>query len=231
MDMKDTLLAAAGLLGGSGGGGGGGGGYVASDWLDPAKPIGDIHSDAATISVTVGGRTGITSVEMPNLTTAPEGFVSGCTGLVSCSFPSLSKPSKNMFSNCMSLLNVALPQATPGGSSDPYVFNNCRSLIGVDYGKTGTDGISNTHFQSCLKLNTLVLRSTSVVPLLGTGAFTSSPFASGKSGGTLYVPSSLVSEYTQATNWSTILGYANNQIKAIEGSIYETQYADGTPIS
>lgn len=26
------------------------------------------------------------------------------------------------------------------------------------------------------------------------------------------------------------LGYANNQILPIEGSIYETKYADGTPI-
>ena len=49
--------------------------------------------------------------------------------------------------------------------------------------------------------------------------------------GKLYVPSSLISSYQAATNWSTILGYANNQILPIEGSMYETQYADGTPIT
>ena len=58
----------------------------------------------------------------------------------------------------------------------------------------------------------------------------SNPFANGKSGGTLYVPADMISSYQSATNWSTILGYANNQILPIEGSIYETQYVDGTPI-
>ena len=51
------------------------------------------------------------------------------------------------------------------------------------------------------------------------------------SGGTLYVPQALISTYQSATNWSTILGYANNQILPIEGSIYENQYADGTPFT
>jgi hypothetical protein len=50
-------------------------------------------------------------------------------------------------------------------------------------------------------------------------AFNNSPFAAGKSGGTLYVPSAQVAGYQAAANWSTILGY--NSIRAIEGSEYE----------
>lgn len=46
---------------------------------------------------------------------------------------------------------------------------------------------------------------------------------------TLYVPSALVSEYSTATNWAT--DAASRTILPIEGSIYETQYADGTPIT
>ena len=65
--------------------------------------------------------------------------------------------------------------------------------------------------------------------LSNVNAFTGA-FASGGTGGTLYVPQALIASYQSATNWSTILGYANNQILPIEGSIYETQYADGTPI-
>ena len=45
----------------------------------------------------------------------------------------------------------------------------------------------------------------------------------------LYVPSALVSDYATATNWAT--NAANRTVLPIEGSIYETQYADGTPIS
>lgn len=86
-------------------------------------------------------------------------------------------------------------------------------------------------FSGDSNLSTLIIRNSSVVTLANINVFNNTPFATGKAGGTLYVPQALVSQYTQATNWSTILGYANNQILPIEGSIYETQYADGTPIA
>ena len=83
----------------------------------------------------------------------------------------------------------------------------------------------------CTKLTTIIIRNTSVSSLSNINNLGSTPFASGGTGGTLYVPQSLIASYQSATNWSTILGYANNSIAAIEGSIYETAYADGTPIS
>lgn len=83
----------------------------------------------------------------------------------------------------------------------------------------------------CAALSTLILRSTTVVNLQNVNAFSNTPFASNGSGGTLYVPQALIADYQAATNWSTILGYTNNQILPIEGSMYETQYADGTPIT
>lgn len=59
------------------------------------------------------------------------------------------------------------------------------------------------------------------------------PFASNNEAdiATLYVPSALISSYQSASNWATILARAGKNIAAIEGSIYETQYADGTPIA
>lgn len=81
--------------------------------------------------------------------------------------------------------------------------------------------ISTSMFATSPNFNTLIIAKNSVVPLQGTSAFANTPFASGGTGGTLWVPSALKSSYLIATNWSTILGYANNQIKAIEGSIYE----------
>ena len=66
------------------------------------------------------------------------------------------------------------------------------------------------------------MKSNTTCYLGNVSAFTGTPFASGGTGGTLYVPQDLISSYQADTKWSTVLGYnANNQIKAIEGSPYE----------
>ena len=105
-------------------------------------------------------------------------------------------------------------------------FSGCTALEAVDL----RGSLTVQSFNGCTKLATVVIRATSVVSLSNINAFNNTPFASGKAGGTLYVPQALIASYQAATNWSTILGYANNQILQIEGSIYETQYVDGTPI-
>lgn len=110
------------------------------------------------------------------------------------------------------------------------VFYNATGINTIDFSNQLTASFSNNYFRYS-NLTNLILRNSSVVPLVATGAFNNTPFASGGTGGTLYVPSSLISSYTSANNWSTILGYENNQILPIEGSIYETQYADGTAIT
>lgn len=138
------------------------------------------------------------------------------------------------FNSCSSLQGIVLPSVKQinGGT---YMFSGCSALayadFGDEYATVGSIGIGVAFFNNCAALETLILRTTSkVVPLSVSTALNGSPFASGKSGGTLYVPSALISSYQSATNWSTILGYANNSIEAIEGSQYENYYADGTPI-
>ena len=91
--------------------------------------------------------------------------------------------------------------------------------------------IRGSAFANDSNLNTLIFRNENAIrPLENINAFNGTPFASGKSGGTLYVPNSLKSAYQSATNWVTILGYTNNNIESIEGSQYENYYADGTAI-
>ena len=103
--------------------------------------------------------------------------------------------------------------------------------IGTSF-STESAGIRNNAFNGASAMNVLILRKSSgVVPLQNINAFGNTPFASGKSGGTLYVPNSLISAYQSASNWVTILGYATNSIQKIEGSIYANAYADGTVIS
>lgn len=118
------------------------------------------------------------------------------------------------------------------------VFDSCAKLKVADLGASLED-LNNSVFNKCSLLTTVIMRSNSVVPLGGIGVFNSTPFASGGTGGTLYVPNDLISSYQGASNWSTILGYANNQIKSIESTHTDPNapidltlyYADGTPIS
>lgn len=117
-------------------------------------------------------------------------------------------------------------------------FRNAGStLTTLDFG-TSMTSIGQTSLYACSGLTTIILRSSSLVSLGGTNAFTNTKFASGGSGGTIYIPKSLYdhlgdntsSDYKAATNWSTINGYGTITWAKIEGSIYENAYADGTPI-
>lgn len=125
-------------------------------------------------------------------------------------------------------LKIALTKWT---YSSGYAMQTNTAVIAFDL--EAAYQLPANNFNGCTQLSTLILRHNGVVSLQNTNAFTNTPFASGKAGGTLYVPQALIASYQSATNWSTILNYGSgeqNQILPIEGSIYETQYVDGTPI-
>lgn len=171
------------------------------------------------------------SVTLPNATNGMNrgNCFYNCSGLTSADLRSLDKAGTGMFRGCSSLPKMALPAINALGQS---AFYDCRALAAVDIGPNLSATPGNTCFGNCSVLKAVVLRrTTGITPLGNINIFQNSPFASGGSGGTLYVPQALISTYQSATNWSTILGYANNQILPIEGSIYETQYADGTPVA
>ena len=131
------------------------------------------------------------------------------------------------------LQTVVIPSV---GSFGTYAFaqlNADSTLKSADFNHTGSSAsMANNMFSNESGLETLVLRRTSGIVSLGNiNTFVVTPFASGKSGGTLYVPSSYLSGYKSATNWSTVIEYANNMILPIEGSYYQTHYADDTDIS
>ena len=110
-------------------------------------------------------------------------------------------------------------------------FRGNNKLKTVDMESLSPNKIGNNAFFSST-FDTLILRQEDAPILINsTQTFDATKFASNGAGGTLYVPQALISEYQADSIWRTILGYTNNQIKAIEGSVYETQYADGTPIA
>lgn len=232
-------------------GGGGGGGRWTDDDIASRNYTGDITIDGNTIVSYAFYSSGITSVSAPNYSgTIPEYAFQNCSSLQTVDMPSLyglsrfvfadctslssiSVPnlqvinSEKIFENCSSLEVIVLPKATSIGGGN--VFKNCTSLEKVDIG-TSVSSMANNTFLGCAAMNTLIIRKNGVPTIWSTNVFDGTPFASDGIGGTLYVPSAQISNYQSATNWSAILGYANNQIKAIEGSQYETEYADGTPI-
>lgn len=204
-----------------------GGGGVSWDDIVMRNYSGDIVVPNATqIDDYSFNNTGITSLSAPNVTSIGASCIYNNTSLTSINLPKLQRSDNyGMARNTNANLKaIVLPAMTTTGT---YLAE--RVYATLDF--TALSNIVANAFRSWYG-KVLILRKSDAICTLANASttFQSSPFASGGSGGTLYVPQALISSYQSATNWSTILGYANNQILPIEGSIYETQYADGTPI-
>jgi hypothetical protein len=98
--------------------------------------------------------------------------------------------------------------------------NACQYLELVDIGNAKS--IAANTFANCYKLQTLIMRRTSVTTCANVSAFLNTPVR-GRSGLTakIYVPESLIDSYKAASVWSTINGYGYVEWCAIEGSDYE----------
>lgn len=236
---------------------GGGGGYSIDEIIERSAITGDITYSGSVSNLPVGAlsETSITSfvsesilnnsygyafrnckslksVNLPNFSPNTNSQCSymfeGCSALEDIKIPKFKRSAGNIFQNCSSLKMLVLPKVNY--ALGMYFANGCSSLETVDLGGDISGNLCTGNGFSNSGLKTLILRRTGSILTTSANNFSNSPFADGGTGGTLYVPQDLISRYQSATNWSTILGYANNQILPIEGSIYETQYADGTPI-
>ena len=217
---------------------------ISSGWTD--KQILTANAPSGEVSITlsanlpqyaVSGRTKITKLTIDFGSsygfTATYGYaVVANTGCTSYTFIG----SGNKTIPAYTFANNTAHTATFRGSWGQIGQNAFRPVSGISAGaittldySSGTGNIDANAFYSCNSLSKIIIRSTSVKALGNTSAFTTSNrWKSGGSGGTLYVPQRLISSYQSASNWSTILGYSTNNITSIEGSAYETKYADGT---
>lgn len=98
--------------------------------------------------------------------------------------------------------------------------NACQQLAVCDIGKAKS--IAANTFENCYKLQTLIMRRTSVTTCANVSAFLNTPLR-GYSSRTaeIYVPESLIDSYKAASVWTTINGYGYVTWKKLEGSIYE----------
>lgn len=202
-------------------------------------------------------RTG-TSFEDEDIVTIGANAFRGWTTLQDLSLPNLVTIGDSAFYGCSAIKNFYFPKATTiaganafngAGTANSVIvlpllatypnMNAINSFKGkaVDLGAS-ISTIKGYMFNNCTNMVTLVLRKATVAGLDNINALNNTPFASGKAGGTLYVPQALISSYQSASNWSTILGYATNQIKSIESTHTDPNapidltlyYADGTLI-
>ena len=217
--------------------------YTDTQWL--VKTVdGPVYYTGTSIP-TLDGFQKVTEFSAPNWV---NGFGANflfrnCYLLEKVSLPKVTRfTGTDKFKNCRKLQMLVLPSLGKGASASNSMqaildgFNSCSILQVIDV--YAPYSFPSKSFLNCTVLDTLIIRNRSnassakpIASLAAIDAFSGTPFASDGAGGTLYVPSADISAYQEATNWSAILGYENNQILPIEGSIYETQWADGTPIT
>lgn len=154
----------------------------------------------------------VTAINNSEVTTIGQYALRGCTALQSIDCPAATTVATYAFYGCSALASVNFPLVESIGT---YGFRGCSALEIVDF--PVLTSIAANSFYACSKLATLILRSSTVCTLANVSAFTSTPFASGGKGGTVYVPGDLIESYQAATNWSSL---AVTWV-AIEGSEYE----------
>lgn len=171
---------------------------------------------------------GIQSLELPNCTEIGSNGLRGLTTLTNLKIHNVTKLNMDALNGSSAFTVLAIPKCT---STTTRSFNNNTNLKTLEIATCSAQ-------LAAVKLTTIILRKNSVVTLDATSNLNSTVWGSSGTGGTLYVPSDLVSSYQSASNWSTILGYTNNQIKSIESTHTDPTapidltlyYADGSPL-
>jgi hypothetical protein len=192
------------------------------------KSLVHLETDIQHMAITMKQYNNLVDIKAPNLLITSQerelAYFENCINLTTVELDSAELLGRSIFAGCSKLSNIYIPNViTICGST----FDGNASLELLDLPKVTSIGYAQVEanygrvFRACTKLKTIILRANEVCTLFGSSNFANMPFASNGSGGTLYVPQDLISAYQSANNWNTILGYPNNQIKAIEGSIYE----------
>ena len=214
-------------------------GYVASGTAGTVTVLGSntLQLSVYAVLLTILARTGTGIITIPTV-----------KKIGSASFRTWSTPTALHFidleeitgtytiSNSSSIQTIVIekPVSITGGS-ETFYGNSKLATVDINL----FTGFRNYSFENCTLLTTLILRNTTIQGMTSTNIFNNTPFKSGGAGGTIYIPKVLYdhlgdgtsNDYQAASNWSSIYNRGVITWAKIEGSIYETQYADGTPIS
>lgn len=229
-------------------GGGGGGGDSAFDKYLSGQDV-EIRSNITSLKANAITADNITKIILPECTTlgiyaiagavvAANGTQNSFTKLEELKLPKVSTIDHRSISNISGsspLKSVVLPSLTAIVSGTTrYAFHNNGTKY-YDFGSpsiVSCDLANGRPFFNNNQIEAIILRYGGVVTIGATNIFYKTNTNSIDLGNTafIYVPSAFLEDYKVATNWATIYASYPNMFKTIEGSIYETQYADGTPI-
>lgn len=171
-----------------------------------ANTVTSITSQAASVrNRAFSNCTSVVSISLPAAKTVGNWAFMQCSKLATVSLPEATTLGSAAFSTCAALTSVTIPKVTSLPSQCMY---NCTSLQKIDL--PAVTSISDSVFMMDSKLTAVILRSATLVTLGNKSAFSNSGISAGT--GYIYVPSSLVSSYKTATNWSTYAAH----IRAIE---------------
>ena len=199
----------------------GGGGDFLESWLAKTLEAVDSDVECAIDESQFAFQANLKTVNLPNAVSyfgrdSAKAF-SGCSALERVNLGKITKLNGRVFYGCTNLIEVIAPMVT---ESHDYVFGNCTAIEKLDFPSLTWLRYGNT-FNGATKLHALILRANQVVTLQNVNTFANTPFESGGTGGTVYVPSALIESYQTATNWSTLYAAGTCNFVAIEGSEYE----------
>ena len=149
----------------------------------------------------------LTGVSLPNVASLGAQTFSGCSRIKYVNLPNITSVGAGTFSYLTTCSEYSLPKLTYIAASTFY-SNWALSAITLPAATT----ISSYAFRYCSKLMSLYLTGSSI-PTLNAAAFSNMPMSVsvGNVYGSIYVPSSMLTSYKAATNWSTY----KNRIVAI----------------
>ena len=140
------------------------------------------------------------SVSFPECTYIGDNAFANCCNLTTISFPECVSIGFDAFENCSNLTTVSFPKCT---FIEGFGFRYCTNLNFISFPKCSF--IGSQAFQFCKELSQIYLTGSSV-PILSNGnAFSYTPISNSSYlgyYGSIYVPSSLVTNYKAAENWS-----------------------------
>ena len=149
----------------------------------------------------------LTKVDLPNAVgECRDAAFYTASALKECYLPQITSLGASCFFSCPVLVDTDFSAVEIIGQE---CFLGCSKLARLDFPAATQIKVAN-NFKNCSKLDTLILRSSTMVTLESSTAFTNTPIASGT--GYIYVPGDLISTYQADSVWATY----GDQFRAIE---------------
>ena len=152
------------------------------------------------------GRTSLTSVSMPSVTSIGAIAFSGCTSLTSVSMPNVTSIGGSAFDGCTSLTSVSMPNVTSIGGG---AFGGCTTLTSVSM--PNVTSIGGQAFSGCTSLTSVSMPN---VTSIGGSAFS----------GCTSLTSVSMPNVTSITGWQAFSGCSSLKSVTLEDGIASIPY-------